>query len=574
MIIECMSSRSASNPNFSIALILLAALGSSLFTIASGTLIYRSTGRLIAAGHWVEHTQEVLTTLQTSTQAIDRIDASIHLFESTHDQEQLRSARAGVLRLEAAAQRLKDQTADNTSQTAHADALQHCSTDLTRELTDPGVRTSIPRDHLLDCRQIVGVMSEQERTLLRERTEASRAESSLSLTTDLVFAGCSLAILSIVFGFLLRDAFARRRIAGKTSRMNQDLAASVEALEEQALETQLLTNARDELQLCVSLDQLYACAARCVALLIPGSAGSLGIINNSRNLVEAMSRWNEAGSRYALPETFTPGSCCGLRSGGMRWRRPGASEIHCTHFADDAPGSYLCLPMMAHGETIGVLFLEAASDAVSRMAETRLAGLRQVIQLIAISIASLRLRLELEHQSLRDPLTGLFNRHIMNMTLDKEIARSRRKQSTLAVLMLDVDHFKTFNDRFGHTVGDKVLANVASVLQSVTRTEDFLCRYGGEEFMIILPEISPEIARQRAEQMREAVAHLDTAKLQAVSVTISVGMAFYQGGRGDAADLIRRADEALYWAKHQGRNCVMQHDTWEREAVLDPVGLG
>jgi diguanylate cyclase (GGDEF)-like protein len=175
-----------------------------------------------------------------------------------------------------------------------------------------------------------------------------------------------------------------------------------------------------------------------------------------------------------------------------------------------------------------------------------------------MALASLQMRQKLEHQSARDGLTGLFNRHFLEIALDREIARAVRRKSTLAVLMIDVDHFKRLNDQFGHAAGDAVLKEIARVFLDKTRTEDLACRYGGEEFTIILPDITPENAWQRAEVIRQAVAdlrtHIDNTLYN--NVTISVGVAIFPNDGSSSELLLRHADAALYRAKHGGRNRV------------------
>lgn len=567
-----MQSRSAANPNFSIALVLAAAIGSSVFTIAAGILVYGSTARLIAAAHWVEHTREVLNSLQSSTQYVDRIEASSRLYLSTQDEEQLSAMRSGVLSLQTMALHLRPQVADNPQQILSVAALEDCSSGLAKDLDSLARTKAVPNLQIFRCRQAINQMSEQEHDLLRTRTAASQGDASLSLTTDVAFAAISLVFLFVLFGFLLRDAFARRRIAAKTTAMNQELAASVKALEQQAEESHLLTSVRDELQLCVKLEHVYGCAERSISQLLPGSIGALGIIDNSRYMVETVAHWGGTPSTRPLPEIFAPTSCCGLRSGALRWRRPDLSQVHCTHFTHENPESYLCIPMGAHGETLGVLFLQATAQAPAPIIEGRLDGLREIIHLVGMSIASLHLRLKLEHQSIRDPLTGLFNRHFMQVTLEKELSRARRRENSLGVLMVDVDHFKAFNDQFGHAAGDSVLQSVAAALQSNVRAEDAACRYGGEEFLIVLPEISVEAAVELAERLRQIVSRLDDYRQASNTrpITISVGIALYPVDALDPAELIDKADQALYRAKNEGRNKVVLYDVLAAHG-LQPV---
>lgn len=562
LIVESMPPKSATNPNFSITLILLGAIGAAFFTVGAGALVYWGTSRLISKENWVQHTLEDLTSLQDANQSLDHVELNAKLYRSTSSEEDLNTARTAIVRLQSNVLHLKDQVSDNPLQSSRAAELESCSNSLSRNLDSFSSTRFIAQDQLFRCRQALNLMVEEERKLLRERTKASLSNSSLALTSDLAFGALSLLLLSSLSTFLLRDGFARRRIAAQNIQMNQALAQSVQALEEQASESKLLTNARDELQLCVTLEEVYACAVRSVSQFIPDAFGAIGIINNSRHLVETVGYWGTFADAPSLPEIYTPGSCCGLRSGDLRWRRPGVSEVHCTHFQNGLPESYACVPMMAGGETIGVLFLEVRSENVVCRIEARMEGLRQLIQLIGMSVASLQLRVKLEHQSIRDPLTHLFNRHFMQITLEKEFARAKRKRTTLCVLMIDVDHFKSFNDRFGHAAGDSVLESVAAVLTANVRTEDYVCRFGGEEFVIILPETDAPTALKRAEKVREVISRLPASfdQIPRDPVTISIGLTSLSLEITQPADLIRRADEALYRAKNEGRNRIFCHE--------------
>ena len=179
-----------------------------------------------------------------------------------------------------------------------------------------------------------------------------------------------------------------------------------------------------------------------------------------------------------------------------------------------------------------------------------------------MAIATLNLRTKLENQSIRDSLTGLFNRHFMQISLEREISRAARRKQTLAVFMLDLDHFKKFNDTFGHAAGDSVLQAVAEIFQTSIRTEDIACRYGGEEFTIMLPDVTPAVALERAESIRQGVANvrLPLDRQVYTEFSVSIGVAVYPND-GETSDLLlRRADMALYRAKRSGRNQVAQFE--------------
>ena len=162
-------------------------------------------------------------------------------------------------------------------------------------------------------------------------------------------------------------------------------------------------------------------------------------------------------------------------------------------------------------------------------------------------------------QSVRDHLTGLFNRRYLEETLERELLRASRKHLSLGIIMLDVDNFKQFNDTWGHVAGDVILRELGNLFMKHVRGEDVACRYGGDEFMIILPDVSREITRERAELLREHTRHLniqfDGQTLGAI--TLSLGVAVFPEGGSTSAKILRVVDAALYRAKHEGRNRVV-----------------
>ncbi len=546
------------------SLVLLGAtgFGAMILTVVAGFFLYFNTQNLVAAKDWVEHTQEVLSAVQTAGQGVDRVEFGIRLSSLNRDPAQLLIARLSAISLHTQARHIASLTADNPSQLRESQQLVACSDTLENAVREAGGNAAalvFPGDAMFRCREAVSLMLEGERRLLSQRTELSKRRSLVSLGTQCGFVAFSLVILAGLFSLLLRDALRRRTIALQSQATNHELALSVDALEKRVHEARQLTACRDELQLCVTVQQVHRAAADCLARLLPGSNGALCMMDNSRRVVEVVSAWGVPGAHsLEVGETFSPDGCCGLRSGQSRWRKPGFSEIHCTHFSGPAPASYLCLPMVAQGEALGVLTVECATPGVLHDVEEHIDGMQQLLQLTGMAVAALHLRTRLENQSIRDALTGLFNRHFMQITLDRELARASRSGTTLALSMLDVDHFKQFNDTHGHGAGDAMLQAIAGAFQRNVRTEDTVCRYGGEEFVIILPGVTPEIARIQAERIRDAVAELSIPLDNGASghATVSIGIAVFPSDAGDAGSLLRKADQALYRAKHNGRNQV------------------
>jgi len=523
--------------------------------LVAGGLVYANTRRTITAADWVEHTQEVLTSLRTASQMSDRVDSSARLYAITLDAGRVDQARSSANLLESQVSRLKALVADNPAQAANVDQMELCSADVTRAVSVMHTGVQFPVGPVQRCQQIIARMTEQERQLLEERTKASQRISVVSLTSDFVFVGLSVLALTTMFGFLLRSAELRQRSENLILKANRNLEESVQKLQEQADETQLLSTLRDELQLCVNLQEVYECASTGYSRLVPTASGALSMITNSRNMMETVISWGE----MALEDCHPPESCCSLRSGQPRWREPERSEIQCGHFGKERPDRYVCVPVLAHGDTLGLLYIQFPHAESMALARHRVLALRQLLQLTGMAIASMRLRLKLEHQSIRDPLTNLFNRNFMEVALERELSLAARRNTMLAVLMLDVDHFKEFNDTHGHAAGDTVLQAVAEVCRNAVRAEDIACRYGGEEFTIILPDISAKTACERAEKIRTAVAALRVSdgKESYGDVTMSIGIALYPEAGSSSETLLRRADQALYRAKQQGRDQVL-----------------
>ena len=179
--------------------------------------------------------------------------------------------------------------------------------------------------------------------------------------------------------------------------------------------------------------------------------------------------------------------------------------------------------------------------------------------LTALVLNNVQLREALHEQSIRDPLTGLFNRRYLEETLTRELARVVRQESSLGIVMIDLDRFKHYNDTFGHVAGDALLRQLGQFLQRHVRREDIACRYGGEEFILILPNASLEAAQKRAEYVRQRVKEMNFQGVpsELYEVTLSIGVAAYpqHGSTGDI--VVQAADAALYQAKQEGRDRVV-----------------
>ena len=552
------STDSRSGSGNAVAIIIAAGVGAVLFTLAAGSALYSNTQTLTSAAERVQHTQEVLSSLQRASLFAERVEYRARLYTLNADEDDLNRARAAANAFATSASHIRSLVSDNHNQNANAASLESCASQLADSLTGFSQHSTIPTLQVQQCQKTIGLMADQEQLLLTERAETSHNRLLKSISTEFFLIPVSILCVIVLFALLLRDAIERQRAARDAQRMNDDLAHYVNALEETARESDLMTVGRNELQLCVEVQQVYETAAVSFSRLLPETSGCLYMINSSRNHVEVVSSWGEASH----DDFSTPEACCALRSGQPRWRQPGVSEIHCSHFKGTAPSRYHCRPIIAHGNTIGLLYIQCASDEAIRQVNGHMDAVRQLVQITALAIATLNLRTKLENQSIRDALTGLFNRHFMQISLEREMVRAHRRKQIMAVLMLDVDHFKTFNDTHGHAAGDEVLKAFAEVFKSNVRAEDIVCRYGGEEFTIILPDTTVKGACDRADSIVSAISDL---KIQFGQHTfdgfgVSIGVAFYPGD-GDTYDqVLQHADAALYEAKHNGRNQVSLYD--------------
>jgi diguanylate cyclase (GGDEF)-like protein/PAS domain S-box-containing protein len=311
-----------------------------------------------------------------------------------------------------------------------------------------------------------------------------------------------------------------------------------------------------------TVEEACTVVANSVQKLFPSApSGALYLFRSSRDLIEAAVRW---GKRDISAPTFPPDACWSLRLGQPHWSDPYGSGIACHHLTKSSPTECLCLPMVAQGNTIGILHLEFHNAELPHDSGTKSSrDSRQQLAIsaasqIALSLASLQLRETLREQSIRDPLTRLFNRRFLEESLERELQLATRKKQSVAVLFIDLDHFKRFNDAFGHDAGDMVLKSLADLFRNFFRASDICCRYGGEEFAIVLPESSSQDAVIRADALRNGVKSLRlNYKTQTLgSLTLSAGIAAFPEHGSTSAELLKIADQCLYESKARGRDVV------------------
>jgi diguanylate cyclase (GGDEF)-like protein len=306
------------------------------------------------------------------------------------------------------------------------------------------------------------------------------------------------------------------------------------------------------LQTCHTQTEANTVIRGALPKLLPGVGGALYVARPDDAALELQVGWGSA----TVSANFSAEDCWALRRGQPHLYEPTSPSAVCRHVGE-CEDSCLCVPLISQGETLAVLHLRVAgperiSEDVQRLASV-------LAEQLSLAVGNLRLQETLRSSSERDPLTDLYNRRHLEISLQRELARAQRHGFPVSLIMLDVDHFKDFNDTNGHEAGDEVLRNVAHVLKRHTRIEDVACRYGGEEFLIVLPSCSMDDAYAKAEAIREAIAQQQVfARGTALPrITASLGLASYPEDGDRMERLIGEADAALYRAKATGRNRIV-----------------
>jgi diguanylate cyclase (GGDEF)-like protein/PAS domain S-box-containing protein len=341
-----------------------------------------------------------------------------------------------------------------------------------------------------------------------------------------------------------------------------ELIKSHQELTQYNYEMNLINQLNSYLQVCRSTDETFPIVSYYSEQIFPDCAGSLYLFNDKKSLVESKTTWGK--SELLSTPIIVPDDCWSLRQGKEHAILHNDERLRCRHVAEGV-NNYICEPIIAQGEMMGMLHIQfnSSDNTTEEEKEHYLNSRKRLIKItadnLALSLVSLKLREALQSQSVRDPMTHLFNRRHMEESLDREIHRCARAKSGLGVIMSDADHFKSINDKYGHDVGDFVLVEYAKLLKQSVRTSDIVCRYGGEEFIVIMPDSNKEAVISRAnkicEQIRELKLMHDGKPLP--QITASFGVSYMDGVIVDKSALIRAADLALYNAKNAGRNQVV-----------------
>ncbi|MDB5453188.1 MAG: putative diguanylate cyclase with and domain, partial [Caulobacteraceae bacterium] len=425
---------------------------------------------------------------------------------------------------------------------------------------------------------------ESFRALATARTETAKHQAQLDADRASLIAKVILALTGLVFLSVLYFVLRRRvsvpltRMTGIVTRLaRQDYAVEVpnhrrhdeigdmttaiqtfrlNGLERERLEAErradehtkdCILQMTHRLQACETLEELTEVVTCFAPQTFPDLAGRLYILDDSRNALALAGSWLDA---RCSAELFPPTDCWGLRRGRPHISNGENHDISCPHIADPQVRS-MCVPLTAQGDTIGLLYFEERPD-VAQPQDAQRIFLELMSENIALALANLRLRERLKTLVVRDGLTGLYNRRSLDETLNRYATTTGDQ---LACLMVDIDHFKQFNDNFGHDAGDAVMQHVAQIMLEVLGDAGHAYRFGGEEFTILLPGLDETAALDRAEALRRQIAEAPLAHHGRMlgRITVSVGLAVAPDD-GPPATLLKRADAALLQAKSLGRN--------------------
>jgi diguanylate cyclase (GGDEF)-like protein len=292
--------------------------------------------------------------------------------------------------------------------------------------------------------------------------------------------------------------------------------------------------------------------------LLPNRGGEVMLVNPSFDQLRVHSAWGQAetviGGRLPVDR---PTACPGIRRNAVHVTRSALDAFSLTCEVHPLrSGSLICVPMVSHNEVIGVLHVEREQEDAFDDEDARTGS--RVAEQVALAMANLRLMRRMEEQAMTDPLTGLANPRAFDPMVERELAIARREGQRVAVIMLDLDHFKQFNDAHGHPAGDEALRAFARTVRGTLRETDVAARYGGEEFAVLLRGTDLARARTVADKLRSAieVTPIEIGPNRFAKITASLGVAASDAHGTDRMQLMRLADAALYMAKRDGRNRV------------------
>ena len=355
---------------------------------------------------------------------------------------------------------------------------------------------------------------------------------------------------------LTREIARHEKTQQQLENANRELQRSLERLRQQTREMMLLHEMSELLQAASSAEEYNQVISHAMQQLFNTKVGALYALRPSHDLIEASITWGD----FKHAETvFQLDDCWAMKLSKLHYVSARDHDVGCAHvMATDVLG-YVCVPLNSHGETLGFIHLRAMTEAVRDLLENKLPLIHTVAEYLGLALGNFRLQQTLRHQSVRDGLTGLFNRRYLEESMVREAARVARDGRQLGIVMFDLDHFKRVNDTYGHDMGDAVLRQLGKMLLEHVRDEDIACRYGGEEFTIILPGADLAASSDRAEELRQLISSMTVQWNGQIigNLTVSLGVSCFPLHGRTWQEAFKAADKALYAAKQTGRKRVV-----------------
>ena len=554
------------------------ALALLLFLVA-GAMAYQSTSRWLDLDKRIARTQQVFAQLVALEGTLNETQVGLRIYVDSGEEQNL----ARLFQARAETPKILSALQSSISGEAVQEALF--------QQLDPAIKTQFAlwdetvskrkteglasANHLMSLevlqaigenRNIVAAMFQEETRLLGTTSLGASTFARRAALIQVLLAAMALGILVIAFVVVQTDVNQKAKAIEIQRETEKKLGFALRESETRSREITQLSTLGDLLQSCETFEEACVITSSVLPTLFGSNPGILAMTCSSRNAVETVAAWNDCSSSE---QVFGPEDCWALRRGKIHAVSDSGPALKCAHVGSSLTTGYVCVPLAAQGETLGVLYVEnpgrrtpgdarrSESEDVQRLAVA-------LGERISLAFANLKLREILRNQSIRDSLTGLFNRRYMEESLARELHRAARKKRNLALIMVDLDHFKRFNDTFGHQAGDLLLREAAGILKSRVRAGDTACRYGGEEFALILSETDANGAILCMEQIRTEINRLQIHhRGQALgAVTLSAGVAVFPEHGENPEQLIRAADQALYRAKSEGR---------DRVTIMSPV---
>jgi len=322
----------------------------------------------------------------------------------------------------------------------------------------------------------------------------------------------------------------------------------------------LLLEMSDILLVTNSIEELSAVIPNYCTKILSFSSGNFYIMRASRDILEISGHW---GNPTIKTDVFIPDQCWALRLGRTHHSSLNSHDLHCDHIhlKENVNVGYICLPLRAKNEVFGVLYIEFDLSVGNKLSDTEKLLINAFAEVMALALANVRLRDNLRYQSIRDPLTALYNRRYLEEFLTNQLILAQRELIPVTILIMDLDHFKRINDVHGHDAGDMVLKEFSRTLLKFVRRSDLATRFGGEEFVVVLFDSNKDAGMKRADEFRETISHLNMKYgNQDIHISVSIGVSSFPENAIDGKELLELADKALYRAKKNGRNQVIHYD--------------